>query len=206
MTRYGMAVDLSRCIGCLTCSVACKVSNNLPKDIWWNVVHTDGGEAYDTSRGTYGGEMTMKWYPTNCMHCTNAACVEVCPTGATAKREDGIVTVDASLCIGCESCIKACPYDVRRLIEQEPEYYIEHAVGDVSAPQHVANTVGKCDFCSGRLDRGDVPACMELCPGRARYWGDLDDSESEISKVLEGRTVEILHEEAGTEPQFFYFS
>ena len=206
MTRYGMAVDLSRCFGCLTCSVACKVSNNLPKDIWWNVVHTDGGEAYDTSRGTYGGEMTMKWYPTNCMHCANPARVEACPTGATSQREDGIVTVDSESCIGCQSCMSACPYNVRRIIENEPEYYIEHAVGDVSAPQHKANTVGKCDFCSGRLDRGDVPACMELCPGRARYWGDLEDPESEISKAIAGRSVEILHEEAGTEPQFFYFS
>ena len=116
------------------------------------------------------------------------------------------MTVDVEQCIGCESCIKACPYDVRRLIENEPEYYTEFAIGDAAAPKHVANTVGKCDFCSGRLDRGDVPACMELCPGRARYWGDLDDPESEISKVLAGRTVEVMKEEEGTEPQFFYFS
>ena len=206
MTRYGMAVDLTRCIGCMACAMACKVSNNLPKDVWWNVIHTDGGEAPDTSRGTYGGEMTMKWYPTNCMHCANPACLAACPTGATAQREDGIVTVDVEQCIGCESCIKACPYDVRRLIENEPEYYTEFAIGDAAAPKHVANTVGKCDFCSGRLDRGDVPACMELCPGRARYWGDLDDPESEISKVLAGRTVEVMKEEEGTEPQFFDFS
>lgn len=71
---------------------------------------------------------------------------------------------------------------------------------------HVADTVGKCDFCAARIDRGDKAACMELCPGRARYWGDLDDPESEISRVLEGREVTVLLEEEGAEPSFFYFS
>lgn len=206
MTRYGMAVSLSRCIGCQACAVACKVSNNLPKDIWWNTIRCDGGESYDTSCGTYGVDNHMQWYPTNCMHCENAACVDVCPTGATSKREDGIVTVNAEVCIGCESCIKACPYDVRRLLSTEPEYYVDFAIGDISAPAHVVGTVGKCDFCSGRIDRGDKPACMELCPGRARYWGDLDDPESEISKILEGREVTVLLEEEGTKPSFYYFS
>lgn len=205
MTRYGMAVDLTRCIGCNACAMACKVSNNLPKDIWWNEIRMTHGGAFDTSTGEYGAN-EMVYQPTNCMHCANAACVEVCPTGATSKRDDGIVTVDAEACIGCESCIKACPYDVRHLLATEPEYYTDFAIGDVSAPQHLVDTVGKCDFCAGRVDRGDKPACMELCPGRARYWGDLDDPDSEISKVLEGREVKVLLEEEGTEPSFFYFS
>ena len=102
MTRYGMAIDLSRCIGCNTCAVACKVSNNLPKDVWWNVVHTEGRDFADTSKGTYGGEMQLSWLPVNCMHCENAVCEEVCPTGATVKRDDGIVTVDEETCIGCK--------------------------------------------------------------------------------------------------------
>ena len=109
MTRYGMAIDLSRCIGCNTCAVACKVSNNLPKDVWWNVVHTEGRDFADTSKGTYGGEMQLSWLPVNCMHCENAVCEEVCPTGATVKRDDGIVTVDEETCIGCKSCMEACP-------------------------------------------------------------------------------------------------
>lgn len=205
MTRYGMAVDLTRCIGCNTCAMACKVSNNLPKDVWWNVVHMDGGDFFDTSSGEYG-KSHMEYYPTNCMHCASPACEAVCPTGATSRREDGIVTVDIEQCIGCQSCVSACPYDVRCYIEAEPEFYTEFAIGDVSAPQHKAATVGKCDFCSGRIDRGEVPACMELCPGRARYWGDLDDPNSEISQVLAGRDVKVLKEEEGTEPSFFYFS
>ena len=200
MTRYGMAIDLSRCIGCNTCAVACKVSNNLPKDVWWNVVHTEGRDFADTSKGTYGGEMQLSWLPVNCMHCENAVCEEVCPTGATVKRDDGIVTVDEETCIGCKSCMEACPYDVRRLIENEPEYYLELPIGDPAAKSH------KGDFCAGRIDRGEKPACMELCPGRARYWGDLDDPESEVSQFLSGRNATVLLEEEGTSPSVYYVS
>lgn len=206
MTRYGMAIDLSRCIGCNTCAVACKVSNNLPKDVWWNVVHTEGRDFADTSKGTYGGEMQLSWLPVNCMHCENAVCEEVCPTGATVKRDDGIVTVDEETCIGCKSCMEACPYDVRRLIENEPEYYLELPIGDPVAKSHKGGTVEKCDFCAGRIDRGEKPACMELCPGRARYWGDLDDPESEVSQFLSGRNATVLLEEEGTSPSVYYVS
>lgn len=206
MTRYGMAIDLSRCIGCNTCAVACKVSNNLPKDVWWNVVHTEGRDFADTSKGTYGGEMQLSWLPVNCMHCENAVCEEVCPTGATVKRDDGIVTVDEETCIGCKSCMEACPYDVRRLIENEPEYYLELPIGDPAAKSHKGGTVEKCDFCAGRIDRGEKPACMELCPGRARYWGDLDDPESEVSQFLSGRNATVLLKEEGTSPSVYYVS
>ena len=206
MTRYGMAIDLSRCIGCNTCAVACKVSNNLPKDVWWNVVHTEGRDFADTSKGTYGGEMQLSWLPVNCMHCENAVCEEVCPTGATVKRDDGIVTVDEETCIGCKSCMEACPYDVRRLIENEPEYYLELPIGDPAAKSHKGGTVEKCDFGAGRIDRGEKPACMELCPGRARYWGDLDDPESEVSQFLSGRNATVLLEEEGTSPSVYYVS
>lgn len=206
MTRYGMAIDLSRCIGCNTCAVACKVSNNLPKDVWWNVVHTEGRDFADTSKGTYGGEMQLSWLPVNCMHCENAVCEEVCPTGATVKRDDGIVTVDEETCIGCKSCMEACPYDVRRLIENEPEYYLELPIGDPAAKSHKGGTVEKCDFCAGRIDRGEKPACMALCPGRARYWGDLDDPESEVSQFLSGRNATVLLEEEGTSPSVYYVS
>ena len=96
--------------------------------------------------------------------------------------------VDTDLCIGCESCIKACPYEgVRTLISDNPEYYLEVEVGEFDAPPHKAGTVEKCTFCKNLVDRGDVPACMQLCPARARYWGDLDDPESEVSKAIEGR-------------------
>ena len=204
MVRYGMAINVGRCQGCSTCSVACKMSNNLPKDIWRNRIDTDGGEFRKTARGEYPKNLAKTYYPISCQQCTNAPCVAVCPTNASAIRDDGIVSIDTSECIGCGSCIKACPYDARTLNSSEIEYYTEHALGDYDAPEHVNNTVEKCDFCIHRIERGEVPACMEFCPVNARHWGDLDDPESDVSKYLaQYKGTQLLSEE-GTEPNCFY--
>ena len=202
--KFGMAIDVTRCIGCHTCSVACKMSNNLPEEVWWNNVRTEGGDAPDTASGSYPGELSMNYWPVNCQHCANPACVDVCPTGASMKREDGIVTVDADTCIGCGSCIAACPYSVRTLYEQEPTFSMDFAVGDWDAPAHKQGTVGKCTGCANRVDRGEAPACMDLCPARARFWGDLDDPNSDVSKFLAGKQAVRLLEDAGTEPNVYY--
>lgn len=204
--RYGMAIDLQRCFGCTECMVACKSNNNLPNGVWWSRVFTDGGEHPDTPKGTYPN-VTMTHYPVSCLHCAKPACVEVCPTGATYRDEaTGIVMQDTDKCIGCQMCMSACPYDVRTFNEEEPAYYVDFPLGDYDAPKHQVSTVEKCNFCYNRLQRGEVPACMEHCPGRARYWGDLDDPESEISRALEGRTTVRLLEEEGTDPSVFYLA
>ena len=202
--KFGMAIDVARCIGCHTCSVACKMSNNLPEEVWWNNVRSEGGEAPDTASGTYPNNLEMNYWPVNCQHCDKPACVDVCPTGASFKREDGIVTVDADTCIGCGSCIAACPYNVRTLYEQEPTFSMDFAVGDWDAPAHKQGTVGKCTGCANRVDRGEAPACMDLCPARARFWGDLDDPNSDVSKFLAGKQAVRLLEDAGTEPNVYY--
>lgn len=205
MTRYGMAIDTTRCFGCQTCAAACKVANNLPKDMVYNRVPTIGSGSIDCAAGTFPNDLTMNWLPMQCQHCDNPPCLDACPTGATQKREDGIVWVDNELCIGCEACIKACPYEgVRTLNESEPEYYLDVVVGEADAPTHVAGTVEKCTFCYNLIDRGEVPACMQLCPGRARHWGDLDDPESDVSKYLASRQATVLQEEDGTSPKVFY--
>lgn len=218
MTHYGMAIDLHRCFGCQACAAACKVANNNPKNLSYNIVYTKtdhdwdtlgtavfkGALANDNAGGTFP-DCTMLFLPMQCQHCENAACVEVCPTGATSKDpETGIVSVDADLCIGCESCVKACPYDSVRTLIKDPEYYLEVQVGEFDAPPHTAGTVEKCTFCKNLIDRGEEPACMQLCPGRARYWGDLDDPESEVSKAIEGREYIRLCESAGTNPSVYY--
>lgn len=160
MTRYGMAIDLRRCIGCQACAAACKMANNLPKELTYNVVYTKGDDDFDSigtavSRGALANDnaggtfpnCTLNFLPMQCQHCAEPACLSACPTGATQQREDGIVFVDTDLCIGCESCIKACPYEgVRSLISDNPEYYLEVEAGEFDAPPHTPGTVEKCTF------------------------------------------------------------
>ncbi len=204
--RYAMAIDLKDCIGCHTCAVACKSANNLPNEIWWNRVLTIGGDSMDTSAGTYPNNQ-MQYLPVNCQHCENPACVKACPVGATYKREeDGIIIQDYDKCIGCRMCMVACPYNARSFNWKKPEYYVDFALGDSDAPVHQYDVVEKCTFCVNRIARGEKPACMELCPGRARYWGDLDDPESEVSKAIKGRNYIKMLEEKGTKPSIFYLT
>ena len=202
--RYGMAIDLRRCVGCQTCAIACKMSNNLPKDMMWLKVKDQSGTTLDVATGE-GKNLSMQYTPVNCMHCENPACVTACPTGATYKREDGIVAIDTDKCIGCRTCITACPYtDVRQYNAKEPEYQVDFALGAADAPVHKYNTVSKCTLCAGRVGRDEVPYCVEACPARARIFGDLDDPNSEISKVIASRETMRLLEEKGTEPNVYY--
>ena len=205
--RYAMAIDLKRCVGCHTCSVSCKIANNLPNEIWYNRVLTVGGETMDTAGGTFPNNK-MEFLPINCQHCENPACVKACPVGATYKRdEDGIVIQDPDKCIGCRYCMVACPYSgVRQFNWKEPEYYVDFPVGDADTTQNQYNTVSKCNFCVHRLAEGKVPACMELCIGRARYFGDIDDPESEVSQAIKGRTYFHMLEEKGTKPSIYYLT
>ena len=204
MAKYAMAIDLKACIGCHTCSVACKTANNLPKDMWWLNVKTDGADVMDNSTGVFPNAL-LSYTPVNCMHCDNAPCVAACPTGATLKREDGIVTMDPDKCVGCGACVAACPYEgVRTLNTEEPGYDAEFALGAADAPKHKANTVEKCTFCVNRVDKGEKPYCIDACPARCRVFGDIDDPESEISKLLKERQYKRLAEDKGTCPNIFY--
>ena len=141
-----------------------------------------------------------------CQHCENPACVKVCPVGATYKDpETGVVRQDYDKCIGCRMCMSACPYNgVRSFNWEEPSYHLDFPVGDQDVAPHQKHVVEKCTFCKNLVDRGDVPACMQLCPARARYWGDLDDPESEVSKAIEGRDYHLMLESAGTNPSVYY--
>lgn len=204
--RLGMVIDTKKCIGCCSCSVACKISNNLPSDVWWNRVLADGGEVVDTASGTYPQSLSMDYMPVNCQHCENPACVKVCPVGATYKDpETGIVRQDYDKCIGCRMCMAACPYTgVRSFNWEEPKYAIDSAIGDIDVPRHQKHTVEKCTFCYQRTSKDETPACMELCPGRARSWGDFDDPESEVSKLIHEREHKQLLPEEGTKPSVYY--
>ena len=145
--RYGMVIDLKRCSGCKTCSVVCKVANNIPNNIIWNRVLTEGGNAPDTAGGTWDNPEMQHW-PVACQHCENPACTKVCPVGATWKDEQtGIVRQDYDKCIGCRMCVAACPYTgVRSFNWEEPAYYADFALGDADAAKHEKHTVEKCIF------------------------------------------------------------
>lgn len=203
--KYGIVIDTQRCIGCFSCSVSCKAHNNIPNDVWWHRVITVGGEDNDTPAGKYP-DLSMYYTPFRCMHCEKPACVEVCPTGSTWKDEEtGIVMQNSETCIGCQSCITACPYEgARTYLEKEPEFLVDFPVGDIGAPVHLVNTVGKCTMCYNRLERDREPGCVEGCTASACFFGDLNDPQSEVSKKIASREWFQLQPEAGTVPQVYY--
>lgn len=205
--QYGMVIDTRACMGCHTCAVKCKQANNLPAGIRWNKVHSEGGDGMDAMGGEFPN-CSITFRPVACQHCGNPACVAACPTGATYKDDEtGIVMQNYDECIGCQSCVKACPYEgVRSYLDGEPEWYLEGAQGGWGIATPIANTVSKCTLCHGRVEQGLEPACVHVCPGRARIFGDLDDPESEVAKLIAAGSAEQLNPEAGTSPSIYYLA
>ena len=203
--RLAMVIDTKRCMACNSCAVACKIENNLPNNIWWNRVMTAGGENLDSPEGTYP-HLKMMNITVACQHCDNPACVKVCPVGATYQDpETGVVRQDYDKCIGCRMCMAACPYTgVRSFNWEEPQYHLDFAVGDADVSPHQKHTVEKCTFCWHRLAKGVQPACVEVCTARARYFGDLNDPESEVSKLIRDCEYMQLLPERDTHPSVYY--
>ncbi len=203
--QLGMVIDTVRCIGCHGCTIVCKVENNVPNNIRWNRILTDGGESIDTPAGTYPN-LKMSYIPINCQHCESPACTKACPVGATYKEtETGIVRQDYDKCIGCRMCMAACPYTgVRSFNWEEPVYSVDFAVGDAAVPTHQKHVVEKCILCYHRQSKGLNPACIEVCPGLARHFGDFNDPDSEVSQLIRNRTYKQLLPEKGTGPSIYY--
>ena len=207
MTRYGFVIDTTRCVGCNFCSMACKVENNLPEDVWWSRAYTDGGEVEQTPSGEWPDNLHMAFMTVGCQHCDNPACVKACPVGATYKDADtGIVRQDFDKCIGCRMCMAACPYNARVFNWNEPVRDPDFNYGDKDVPVRGKGVVEKCTLCKERTDRGDEPMCVRCCLSKARTFGDLDDPDSEISRVVRERKAGVLLEEQGTRPQVRYFN
>ena len=186
--RYGMVIDLKKCIGCYGCQIFCKAENATPPGISWSRVLF-----YEI--GNYPNTRKIP-LPVLCMHCQPPSCVDVCPTGASIKRPDGIVTIDNEKCIGCLNCITVCPFGARYLYAKDAGYFPGQGLTPyekVGYQKHFPGTVEKCNFCLPRVERGLEPACVSNCMARARYFGDLDDHDSEVSKMIHNREVQQLY-------------
>ena len=175
--RYGFVIDQRKCIGCHACTVACKEENQVPLGVnrTW-VKYIEKGTFPDTRR--YFSVM-------RCNHCDNAPCVTICPTVALYRRPDGIVDFDGDRCIGCKSCMQACPYDALYI---DPE----------------TQTAAKCHYCAHRVEVGLEPACVIVCPVQAIVPGDLDDPTSGIARLVATQQVAVRKPEQGTQPKLFY--
>ena len=232
MARYAMHIDLSKCYGCRSCMIACKVENNTSQGIHWMYVFRMEDHEYPDAH---------VWaLPRPCQHCDNAPCVSVCPVGAMFKREDGIVVADHDRSIGCRYCEVACPYGVIYFNWKDPaknQYFDWNEVGAESMGEVVGGmtpsyrnpdfdfsyrgggetegreiaggaqhkgVVEKCTFCVHRVSQGLEPACANICPASAITFGDVEDPESEVSAKVTGTDVFRLGEEVGTRPSVYY--
>lgn len=182
--RYGMVIDLRRCVGCQACTVACGIENQTPIGQFRTSVKQYDVVSSDTENQPQCQTVML---PRLCNHCENPPCVAVCPVQATFQREDGIVMVDNQRCVGCAYCVQACPYDARFINSQ-------------------TLTADKCTFCAHRIEQGLLPACVETCVGGARVIGDLHNPESTINQLLAANkdNVRVLKPEQGTQPHVFY--
>ena len=210
--RWAFGVDATRCIGCLRCVEACKRENEVVADAHhfrtWveRYVYLDGEETprVDSQSDPVnieasGSEREYRFanrykdakvekaffVPKLCNHCTHPACVQVCPTGATYRTDDGVVVIDHKYCIGCQYCVQACPYGARFFNEEK-------------------GVTDKCTWCYHRITKGLQPACVAVCPVGARIFGDLRDKQSPISQFIRNNRTRVLKPESGNAPNVYY--
>ena len=209
--RYGMVLDLKKCIKCAACTIACIAENHLPPGVVYDPVTEKEVGQYPNVR--------REFLPTICNQCQNPPCVQVCPVNATWRRpEDGIVVIDYDKCIGCRYCLTACPYQMRSF--DFGEYYSPEPNKDwydgAPSPEYnqrrirkgtLRSPIGnarKCTFCLHRIQKGLRPACVEACLGHARYFGNLADPNDKLWELISKNGHMRLKEELGTEPSVYY--
>lgn len=200
-SRYGMGIQIDKCIGCGRCVVACKTENDVPREgfffrTWVEryiikkdrqvVVQCAAGGAGEPLDTIEEKEIIRSFFvPKLCNHCDHPPCAQVCPVGATFQTAEGIVLVDEKRCIGCGYCIQACPYGARYLHPQK-------------------HTADKCTLCYHRIKKGYLPACVEVCPTEARVFGDLASDASPMVRLKRMENTHVLKPALNTEPKVFY--
>jgi phenylacetyl-CoA:acceptor oxidoreductase 27-kDa subunit len=210
MTRWAMVADLRRCVGCQTCTAACRQANATPPGVQWRRV-------LDMETGVYP-DVRRAFVPVGCMHCDEPPCMAVCPSTATRQRADGIVTIDYDLCIGCGYCIVACPYQARYRTDRATFAYGREP-SEAEAKRFDVRRLKvatKCTFCVDRIDAGveqgltpgvdpeATPACVNSCIAGALHFGDIDDPGSNVSTLVAQNHQFRMHEELGTGPRIYY--
>ena len=205
MARWVMVVDLRKCIGCGDCQQVCEDINKLPHGANWRQVSSEKVEKASGKRLSI---------PRSCMHCEDPPCLKVCPSRATHQRHDGIVEIDYDRCLGCGSCIVACPYGARSILEADLLTVDTKAQGNGSLDRIGICT--KCNFCLKRLEKGiekglqpgldseATPMCVRCCISEALYFGDAEDPKSTVSQMISENKVKRLGEDIGTKPSVYY--
>jgi Fe-S-cluster-containing dehydrogenase component len=219
--HWVMVIDTRKCVGCHACTIACVAENKLPPGIVYRPV-------LEEEYGTYPN-VTRRFLPKPCMQCENPPCTPVCPVNATYKNDEGIIVINYEQCIGCRYCIVACPYSSRtfdsgQIYTQDSVNLVGAVVGTGKADDYerAANyeygvahgrtghddspigNVRKCHFCAHRLAVGMLPECVTTCIGRATYFGDSNDPDSIVAKLIVSPNVMRLKEDLGTKPRVFY--
>jgi Fe-S-cluster-containing dehydrogenase component len=198
---YAMGIQVDECIGCSRCVIACKIENDVPKEPYYfrtwveryiikkdesTVVRSNEGGSGELSQNVGEKEVLRSFFvPKLCNHCEKPPCAQVCPVGATFKSDDGIVLIDENRCIGCSYCVQACPYGARYM---HPEKH----------------TADKCTLCYHRIKRDLLPVCVEVCPTRARVFGDLESGASLLVRLKRMKKIHVLKPSLNTEPKVFY--
>ncbi|UCC45318.1 MAG: 4Fe-4S dicluster domain-containing protein [Candidatus Zixiibacteriota bacterium] len=199
--KWGMVIDLTKCReDCTACISACRRENNVAHhgDVRWDV-HWIRKVNIRSKADSQGIEKPMLLL---CNHCDKPPCAQVCPVQATYKRDDGIVIVDHHRCIGCRYCMIACPYNARQFNFKDNEDW-----PNTEQPKRSHGVAEACTLCAHRLDKGMKPACVEACEnagGGALLVGDLNDPDSDISRIISTRAVKRIREDLGTEPKVHY--
>ncbi len=204
MPKYGFVIDLKKCYGCYSCQMNCKAERLTPPGVAW-------ARVLKGERGVYPAVLRQA-LPILCMQCEDPECLKVCPTKATLQRADGVIVVDRNVCVGCRYCAVACPYGARQYVERWTSYYSGDQpltpLEEMSKRNWQTNfgegTATKCDFCIERVEQGLKPACVAGCPANARYFGDMEDPNSEVSRLVRSERGFQLAPEFGTNPRVYY--
>jgi phenylacetyl-CoA:acceptor oxidoreductase subunit 1 len=214
MPRWVMVIDLPKCNGCERCVVSCTQTNQVPIGIAWRRVLTAEVQVDSSTRRVF--------VPMSCMHCANPPCRDVCPTGATQRHANGIVDIDATRCVGCGFCVVACPYMARTIVSENPAPSPAQPAApwtaQPSASRFDRGVCTKCDMCRSKIeaaaahgltigiDPEATPTCVNACLWGAIHFGDADQPDSTVARLLRENEMLRIHEELGTEPSIYYMN